>query len=162
MSLHKELKAVRSLREQLEAQEWDAESIQLAIQSETNFEEAIQALVDEVDELDMLAVAANEKGDALKRRSGRLKVKSDTLKTVILQAMELADLSKVMGPTCTISTKRMPKKVIITEEADIPSTFFKAQPPKLDKKALLKALNEGDVKGATLSNGGMTIQIRRD
>jgi hypothetical protein len=82
----------------------------------------------------------------------------------------------------------LPPDVVITAEADIPSDFFVPQPPpppKLDKKALKEALLtremkvtfaaslEGDaeraqalaaitlIPGATLNNGGFSLQIRR-
>jgi Siphovirus Gp157 len=50
---------------------------------------------------------------------------------------------------------------LILDEAILPAKFWKAQDPKLDKKAVLDALKaKEDVPGASLSNGGETISIR--
>jgi len=58
--------------------------------------------------------------------------------------------------------KAVPQKLIVTDESQIPTRFFKPQPPKLDRKELLDALKIGEtVPGADMSNGGTTIQIRR-
>jgi hypothetical protein len=57
-------------------------------------------------------------------------------------------------------SRELPKAIILNE-ADIPSKFWKAQDPKLDRKAVLDALKAKEaVAGAELSNGGETIQIR--
>ena len=74
---------------------------------------------------------------------------------------QLEMLRKLELPTATLSIKAVPAKAEITDEALLPSKFFKAQDPKLDKKAVLDALKaKEDVPGAVLSNGGETLSIR--
>jgi hypothetical protein len=83
-------------------------------------------------------------------------------RTLIAKAMELAEIKKREAPAGTVSLKRVPPCAIITDESAIPSRFWKAQAPKLDKAAVSHALrDEGvDIPGATLSNGTLTIAIR--
>jgi hypothetical protein len=49
----------------------------------------------------------------------------------------------------------------VVDEREIPEPFWRPQPPKLDRKALLAALNAGQtVLGASLGNGSTTITVR--
>jgi hypothetical protein len=162
MNIFKEMTKTRDLLDQLSDYDWDADDILNAIQSETNLEEAIESVVDEIDNLTMLSKAAAERAAEMSARSKRLSEKASTLKTIVLQAMEIADQKKLTLPTCTISKKKLAPKVIILEESDIPADYFKIPDPKVDTKALLADLKNGEaIPGATLSNGGLTIQIRK-
>ena len=68
--------------------------------------------------------------------------------------MGQAEMRKMELPQATISLRAVPPKAEITDEALVPSKFWKAQDPKLDKKAVLDALKgKEDVPGASLSNG---------
>jgi hypothetical protein len=74
----------------------------------------------------------------------------------------MAQIKKRETPAGTISLRTVPPSVIVQEEADIPTQFWKPQPPALDKKALLDFLKNGNkVPGATLSNGSVTTSITR-
>jgi hypothetical protein len=75
--------------------------------------------------------------------------------------MERADLRKLTEPDFTVSLRPTPPPLVVTEETAIPATYWKPQPPKLDRKSLISALNSGiQVSGAILGNGGMTIAVR--
>jgi hypothetical protein len=64
-------------------------------------------------------------------------------------------------PLCTITRKAVPPKAQITDEAQIPSRFWKRADPTLDKKAILDALKDKEIiPGAVLSNGTETVQVK--
>ena len=102
--------------------------------------------------------------------------------------MAVAEQQKLRRPTATLTLRKLPIDVVVTSEADIPSEFFVPQPPpppKLNKAALKEALQAREMKasfasslddveekaralaaippipGATLNNGGFSLQIRR-
>ena len=79
--------------------------------------------------------------------------------------MVLTEQPALRLPSATISVTRRPPGLVIADEADIPAQFW-VQPdppaPKLDKKALLAALNDNQViPGAGLDNGSVSLTVRR-
>ena len=69
--------------------------------------------------------------------------------------------NKLTLPLATLSRTASPLKVIITNEADLPSAFLIEKTElRPDKKALMDALKAGAVPGAELSNGGEQLAVR--
>jgi hypothetical protein len=131
------------------------------VEGETNIQEAIRAGLVRLAEIRAMGVGIDDMIDRLKSRRERLAGQQGSLREAILLAMELAGLPKFETDVGTITRKRTPPSVVVVEEADIPSMFWKPSDPKLDKRALLDALKGGDaIPGAQLSNGGETLQVR--
>ena len=99
----------------------------------------------------------------LTERKGRLSRTADNLRNIVLQSMEIRGEKTVASPTLTLSVSRRGGDVVITDEALIPSRFFKPQPPVLDKKALKEAvLSDGEIiEGTSVGNGSISLTIRR-
>lgn len=131
------------------------------IEGETGFFEAVERALDHIRECDTLLAGIADTKKALSDREARVKQRRDRLRGLIEQAFAIAQIKSHTFPCETVTTKAVPPKLIVSDEAEVPSQYFEPQPPKLDRKALLAAVKEGDVPGASLSNGGMTIQIRR-
>lgn len=139
----------------------DEDAAATAVEGETNLIEAIAAAVEQVaaDEAHAEAIAAVAKRYA--ERKSRLEARAERARAAIAVAMDMAGLKKVELPQAVLTIKATPPKAIVTDEAAIPSRFWKPADPKLDKKAVLDALKAGDkIDGAELSNGGTTLQIR--
>lgn len=96
---------------------------------------------------------------AYKDREARYKSKADKFKGIAATLMECANERKYEGAYGTVSLRKTPRYVVITDESSIPNKYKKTQ-VVVDKKALKDALNSGVVQGAELSNGGETISIR--
>jgi len=138
----------------------DEDAIADAVEGETNFMEAVGGAYDRLAEIEMLDKAIADRRKALGERQERLSSTGERLRTAISVAMATAGIRKVELPEATLSIRANPPRAIPTCEADIPSQFWTPQPPKLDRAALLRALKEGPVPGASLSNGGETLSIR--
>lgn len=139
----------------------DAEMIETAIEGETSLKEAISAAVDRVLELDAFEAAIASQMKALSERKERFAHQSERIKAAVHVAMSQAELRKMELPQATLGVRAVPPKAEITDEALIPSKFFKPQDPKLDRKAILDALKaKEEVSGASLSNGGECLSIR--
>ena len=123
--------------------------------------EALERAVNRVMAIDGLLTGIKAQKDNLTKRQERLEAQKDILRTTICAAMEIAGKKRLELAVCTVTAKAVPPKLIINDEADIPSDFWKPSDPKLDKAALLAALKDKkQVPGATLSNGSSTIAIR--
>lgn len=139
----------------------DAEMIETAVEGETNLKEAISCAVDRILELDAHEEAIAAQVKALNERKERFAHQSERIKAAIHVAMGQAELRKLELPQATLGIRAVPAKVEIVDEALIPSKFWKAQDPRLDKKAIMDALKAKEyVLGAELSNGGETLSLR--
>lgn len=133
-----------------------------AVEGETDLHAAIEIAANRITENDTMIAAIKDRVDALSARRKRLETQSDTLRTAIGVAMEVATIKRLQLSEATITLKATPASALVTDEAAIPARFWKPQEPKLDKRAVLDALKAREtVPGATLSNGGSTVQIRR-
>lgn len=139
----------------------DEDLIHDTVEGETDFFECVEKVLSEISECEILAAGINDMQKKLSDRLQRVGGREARLRGLLDQAFQLAEIQSHTFPSATISMKRVPPKLIIKDEASIPSTFYEPQPPKLDKAALLKAAKNGPIAGAEMSNGGTTIQIRR-
>lgn len=187
--LHKQIEAAKVLTANLaDILAKDPGFLPEAIEAETSLFEALNALVASVREDEAMADGVEKLTGLLKTRKEALERRAETKRALIASALEIACLTSHEAPAGTVSLKVTPPKVIITEEADIPSKFFTSPDPVISRKALGEALkfraaalsaaadiedeDERDVAraqverdfppipGATLSNGGMTVAIR--
>lgn len=132
------------------------------VEGETGLLDAIRQAVNRLAEIEAHTEALSSLVKSYQERKARLENQADGIRAALAVAMGMAELKKIELPQATISRKPTPPKALILEEADVPTAFWKPQPPKLDKKAVLDALKAGEaVPGAQLSNGGETIAIRR-
>jgi hypothetical protein len=161
-TLKNEAEAARSLLANLRDILGDDEQAATdAVEGETNLIEAIATAVEQIaaDEAHAEAMAGVVK--RYQERKGRLEARAERTRAAIAVAMDTAGLKKVELPQAVLTIKALPPKAIVTDEVEIPSRFFVDQAPKLDKKALLDALKSGEtIRGASLSNGASTLQIR--
>lgn len=136
-----------------------------AIEGETDLHEAISSVIDAMDEDDILIAGGKAKIDDIAARVTAAEKRNETRKAAIEQAMMAAEISNVTLPSATVFVSKRKPKLVIQDEADIPSEFFVEQErpaPKLDKKALQSALTDGRaVPGAILDNGSVSLSIRR-
>lgn len=162
MKIANEIRKYRELREQLEAVDgMDEACLADTLEGATDLKEMILEIDREIQERETYALAIETRITILEERRRRHLKVIETCRTVILHAMDNAGLSKVEGAEATISIAKRAPDLHVENEALIPSEFFKPQPPKLDKTALRKALDEGAVSGARLGNGGINLTIRR-
>jgi hypothetical protein len=108
-----------------------------------------------------LATALRDRLSDMHERLSRIEGRAEKKRTLVASVMERADLRKLIKPDFTVSLRPTPAPLLVTEETEIPAAYWKPQPPKLDRKGLIAALNGGtQVSGAMLGNGGVTIAVR--
>lgn len=140
----------------------DDDIIATAVEGETNLHEAIGAAMNRYVELGALIASTGELIETVKDRQDRFKRQQTTLKEAIAVAMEGAEIKKLELPIATLSLRRVPPALTLTDEWLVPEKFWKAQDPKLDRRAVTDALKAGEiVPGAALDNGGVTLSVRQ-
>jgi len=131
------------------------------IEGQTNLHEYLLMLEDEIADREATIDAIDIRIKQLQHRKLRMSKASETLRSIILAAMDKAGIKTIEGDLATLTVKTKPRNAVITDEFKIPAEFFDPQDPKLNKSRLLSALKEGSVSGAELDNGGISLQIRR-
>ena len=160
--LAKEAAAAAALKEALKLETDDSEAIRDTIEGETNLHDAIAAVMDDIREDEILVAGIESMAKTLDERKRRLEDRIAWRRAAVERAMAIGELPTLTLPDCTVSLKQSPQQLTITDEAQLPAKFWKPQDPTLDKKALKDALKAGDtIAGATLSNGGQQLSVRR-
>lgn len=139
----------------------DADLMADMIEGETGLLEAVDKALARLQELDTFATAIGAQIDDLRARKARFETQSDLIRACLASAMGMVDIKKLERPAGTVSLRATAPSAVITNEAEIPTEYWVRQDPKLDKRALLAALKDGPVAGASLSNGGQSVSIRR-
>lgn len=140
----------------------DPQFILDAIEGETNLAEACVAVLEECNEDEILIAGLDAHIKQMQTRKGRMEKSVETRRNIILMAMEKAGLGTIKSPLGTLSVRPTPKQAVVTDEALIPAKFWKSQDPKLDKGELASCLRSGEIiPGATLSNGGVSLAVRK-
>ena len=185
--LQREIEAAKALREQLSALAGDDEDfLRDAVEGETSIREIIASLVYHEAE-DSATISGIEKLISdLQARKKRIEGRIEFRRVMMANGLSIAGLSRLETPGGTVSVKAVARKVLVVlDESAIPSSYWTAGEPKLNRKALLDAVKDREdriaqamkldgmdaVKAlaevppeilvAALSNGGETIQIRR-
>lgn len=151
------------LREQLQRQfpEIDEATLLDTLEGSTSLPEMLAGVVRSQLDDQALALALRARISDMQGRLARIEDRAEKKRMLVASAMDRADIKRLTEPDFTVSLRPTPAPLIIIDEVDIPGTFWKPQPPKLDRKALLAALNAGQtVAGAALGNGGTTIAVR--
>jgi hypothetical protein len=129
----------------------------------TNLEEALIATLRFAMQDEAAAGMLDDMIDKLNRRAARLQDRAEKTRARVLEAMQEADIKRLVAPDMTVSLRPTSPRVIITDEALIPPDYMNQPPPKPDKRLIAQALKDKyAVPGAMLSNGGVTLAVRND
>lgn len=141
--------------------------------------DAIAALLTIMDDEISLVNALTTRIQALSVRKNDLESAAERKRAFILQFMLMSSYSEtgIKLPEATISIKKNPDKLEVTDESAVPTDFFVTPPPKLDRTALKEALknieaakaaaeaagaeiNVAEIRGAQMVDGGYGLTIR--
>lgn len=162
--LQQEAQAARELVETLrQLGREDDDAIDLSLESETDFKEAVAWALRQVREAEMMAGAIETRRAALEARQRRYQARSERMRDAIRDAIEIAGVTApIATPEGTVSVRSTGPKLIITDEDALPAAMRpETVVRRVDRAAIMRALKAGEaVPGAVLSNGGQTLQIR--
>lgn len=151
------------LREKLRAEfpEVDDQTLQDTLEGLTDLPDMLAAVLRSQLEDLMWAKALRSRIAEIEARLARLERRAEKKRHLITTVMERAQFPKIVEPDFTASLRRTPPALLVFDEGRIPRAFWKPQPAKLDRRAVLAALKAGqEISGAALDNGGMTLAVR--
>jgi hypothetical protein len=139
----------------------DDETLADTLEGITAFREMLAEVVRSALDDQALAKGLSSRLDDMKARIERFEARASRKRQLVRAAMEQADLQKLAESDFTASLRKSPPSVDVFDEAKIPAAFWKPQPPKLDRQAILVAFKNGAVvEGATLSETAWQLSVR--
>jgi hypothetical protein len=141
----------------------DEDFIADTIEGETNLFEIIGRMVEAEGEDKAVLEGLGTYIESLKCRADRIKKRIETRRILLASVIDRVGVKSIPTRTGKISLSPVAPTVIVQDESVIPTRFWKAGEPKLDRRALAEAIKaKEEVPGATMSNGGFTIRITRN
>ena len=126
---------------------------------ETVYKDTVESLGAEIAVEDVVKAIRNKSAEAeaykaeaekLTDKKRRAEAAADGLKKILLSYLTVTEQKKANAGLFTVS-RGVSKSCEITDESAIPAQYLIAQPPKIDKKAILADLKAGtDIAGATI------------
>ena len=142
--------------------DYDDEVIHDMAEGETSIMEAIDAALAEMDECAVIVAGCKAQMAVYDERRAKFDQRQVRIRSLIEQAMLIAELPTAKRAAATVSVKKVPPKPVIADESLIPARFFKQPAPVLDRPALNAAIKAGEqIPGIQMDNGGISLQIRR-
>lgn len=167
LSVHIELAHHVALRDRIlaECPDLDEQTLADTLQGATNLYEAIAAVVRSMGDDESMLEGLDSRLAEMVERKKRIEARIDKKRELVAVAMGEADIKKFVDPAFTVSLVPTQRAVIVFDEAQLPPDYMRTpEPPapRPDKKLIKQAITDGyTVPGATLSNGGQTITVRR-
>ena len=151
------------LREKLRSEfpEVDDQTLQDTLEGMTDLPDMLAAVLRSQLEDLMSAKALRGRIAEMETRLARFERRAEKKRQLVTNVMDRAQLRKIVEPDFTASLRRTAPGLLVLDEGRIPGAFWKPQPAKLDRRAVLVALKAGqDINGAALDNGSMTLAVR--
>lgn len=188
-ALARELTARKVLTDQLrQLAADDPDFLVDLIEGETSIIEMISKLDSSIVDDEVLVEGAKAAADKLTARRRAAENRIDLKRRLLVQALHQIGLRTLRTPTSTLTVSETAIKAVPITPEDIPSQYWKPQPPKLDQDALTKAIRarekaikeaeaiadqdarkaafvdlahlHPEIPGVVASNGGLTLMRR--
>jgi len=142
-NLEKDLAAAEILKAQLKdmyGEETDIDLVKDMIEGETGLFEAVDGVLQQIG-VDLAgAEAIAEFTKKLGARKKRLENRVETMRTMLLNAMDVLGETKFERPIATLTVKPVPPSLTVSDEAAVPTVYWSQPDPVLDRKKLTDAL----------------------
>jgi hypothetical protein len=138
----------------------DEQTLNDSLEGINNLPDMLAAMVRGVLDDEMMVDALAARIKTLGERMARFEARAANRRKLVCEAMLDVGLKRLVQPEFTASTRPSPPSLVILDENQIPAEYWK-QTPQLLRAALRDDLKQGaSVRGAELSNSGMTLSVR--
>jgi hypothetical protein len=120
----------------------DLQTIQDTFDGATTLDAEVRAALLRIRDDTIIVTGCKAEIENLKARKERCEKRIDTLRGFIEQAMTVAQWPRLELDVATVYAGQVAPRVVVTEESEIPSQFFKRSDPVLDKAGLNKVVLE--------------------
>jgi hypothetical protein len=151
-----------ALRDRLLAEEpgLDEQTLADTLEGLTDLHEIVAAILRSAAIDESLAKGLRGRMAELEERLGRLEDRASVRRQIARDVMVEANIKKITAPDLTASLRAGVPGLVVTNEAEIPQSYWEPRQPRLNRAALLADLKRGEVAGACLSNPEPVISVR--
>jgi hypothetical protein len=141
--------------------EIDDETLMDTLEGITDLHEMIAAVIRSALVDEALHAGLCFRVDDMKERLSRFELRAEKKRQLALDAMCEVGLTKLEQPDFTASARAGPPSLVVIAEDRIPKSYWRPQPPKLDRQAVLAELKRGaEIPGAQMSNSKLVLSVR--
>jgi hypothetical protein len=145
--------------------EQDEEALEVSVASETSLCEVASAVLAAIDDDEALIAGSLEQVEQRQARILRLRERNKRRRAALARALDEAGLPRLPLPEALLSLSKRGPAPDVYDETQVPDHFWKEEVKvtrKLDRAAIAAALAEAnDVPGARLTNGGVSLSVRK-
>lgn len=164
LQAEQELNLLQLLKHQVQLHHEALEDPDVALilaESETSLLELLDQLIEADTRDEALIYGLKAHKDTVAVRLHRLEERRASRRAILEQSLSLLERKTLERPLATLTLTERPPSLVIEEEALVPARFFDLR-PALNRRLAKEALEAGeDVPGARLSNGVLTLTVRR-
>ena len=158
-----ELPRYRLLKQRLVAEYpyLDDETVADTLEGITDLQEMIAAVIRSALVDEALHAGLRFRVDDMKERLSRLELRAAKKRQLALEALIEVGLTKLEQPDFTASTRAGSPALVVIAEDRIPETYWRPQPAKLDRQAILGEIKRGvEIPGTQMSNPAPVLMVR--
>ena len=139
----------------------DDETLADTLEGETDLRPMLAELVRSALDDEALSSGLSTRLAEMKARVQRLELRGEKKRELARRVMAEAEIRKLVEPDFTASLRQGAPPLEVLAEERIPPTYWKPQPPKLDRLGLMAALKRGDaIEGAALGAAQVQLNVR--
>ena len=129
------------------------------LEGSTDLHAIMERLLGEEREANELIAVVGNRIENLSARRTMFRARQTSLRDVMMEILQRADLRKISLPEATISITRRGPAVQVIDETLVPDAYCRFK-REVSKTAIKDAINAGEeVPGAVLDNGSETLRI---
>ena len=129
------------------------------LEGSTNLHAIMERLLTEEREANELIAVVGNRIENLSARRSMFRSRQTSLRDVMIEILQRADLRKIALPEATVSITRRGPAVQIIDDTLVPDAYCRFK-REVSKTAIKDAINAGEeVPGAVLDNGSETLRI---
>lgn len=139
----------------------DDETLADTLEGISDLREILTQVIRSALEDEVLLSALSTRLSDMKARQARLRLRLDKKRKLVQRAMLEANVKALTEGDFSAFLRSASPALEVTSEDKIPLSFWKPQPPVLDRHALLEALKSGaQIDGASLMEGQTQLCVR--
>jgi len=154
---------LKAIRDRIRAQDpqIDEQTLADTVEGLTDVHEIVAAIVRAALADEALATGLKGRLAEMQDRLDRLQDCAAKRRRIAKDVMVELDLKKITAPDFTVSVRPGMPSLLVLDEAAVPSIYWQAVAPRLNRQGLLSELKDGaDIKGVALSNPEPVLSVR--
>ena len=155
--------AYRTIRDRVRAEDPQIDERTLAdtVEGLTDLYEIVAAIVRSALTDEALATGLKGRIAEMQDRLDRLQDRASKRRHIAKDVMTELDIKKITAPDFSVSIRPGMPALLVLDELAVPSIYWQASAPRLNRQGLLSELKDGaDITGVTLSNPEPVLSVR--